>query len=70
MPEQADAARRPCATLGGTKNIILAKPSKAWSKSYAARDMIVDGPDQLWVADLTYLTVAVGFVYVAVIMDA
>jgi len=33
-------------------------------------DMIVDGPDQLWVADLTYVAVAVGFVYLAVIMDA
>src|SRR3546814_15961866 len=32
--------------------------------------MIVDGPNQLWVADLTYVAVAVGFVYVAVIMDA
>ncbi|WP_226584615.1 IS3 family transposase [Acuticoccus sediminis] len=34
------------------------------------RDMIVDGPDQLWVADITYIAVAVGFVYVALIMDA
>jgi putative transposase len=34
------------------------------------KDMIVDGPDQLWVADLTYVAVAVGFVYVAVLMDA
>ena len=34
------------------------------------RDMTVDGPDQLWVADLTYVAVAVGFVYVALIMDA
>lgn len=35
-----------------------------------ARDMVVDGPDRLWVADLTYVAVTVGFVYVAVIMDA
>ena len=34
------------------------------------KDMIVDGRDQLWVADITYVAVAVGFVYVAVIMDA
>jgi putative transposase len=34
------------------------------------KDMIVDGPNQLWVADLTYVAVAVGFVYVAIIMDA
>jgi putative transposase len=34
------------------------------------RELSVDGPDQLWVADLTYITVAVGFVYLALIMDA
>jgi putative transposase len=28
------------------------------------------GPNQLWVADLTYVAVAAGFVYVALIMDA
>lgn len=32
--------------------------------------MVVDEPDQLWVADLTYLAVAGGFVYVAIVMDA
>ena len=30
----------------------------------------VHGPDQLWVADLTYVAVATGFVYVAVVLDA
>ena len=35
-----------------------------------AREMTVDGPNQLWVADLTYGALAVGFVYVAIIMDA
>lgn len=35
-----------------------------------ARDLVVDRPDRLWVADLTYIPIAVGFVYVAVIMDA
>jgi transposase InsO family protein len=28
------------------------------------------GPDQLWVADFTYVAIAAGFVYVAVILDA
>jgi putative transposase len=28
------------------------------------------GPNELWVADLTYVAIAVGFVYVAVILDA
>ena len=27
------------------------------------------GPDRLWAADVTYVAIAVGFVYVAVIMD-
>ena len=35
-----------------------------------AKDMIVDGANQLWVADITYVAVAAGFVYVAVILDA
>ena len=30
----------------------------------------VAGPNQLWVADLTYVAIASGFVYVALIMDA
>ena len=32
--------------------------------------MTLDGPNQLWVADMTYVTVVGGFVYVAVILDA
>jgi putative transposase len=35
-----------------------------------AKDMIPDGPDQLWVADITYVAIAAGFVYLAVILDA
>ena len=35
-----------------------------------ARDRIVDGPNQLWVADITYMAVATGFVYLAAILDA
>lgn len=35
-----------------------------------AKDMTVDGPNQLWVADITYVAIAVGFVYVAVLLDA
>ena len=30
----------------------------------------VDGPNQLWVADITYVAILAGFVYVAVILDA
>jgi putative transposase len=35
-----------------------------------AKDMVPDGPDQLWVADITYIAIATGFVYLAVNLDA
>lgn len=35
-----------------------------------ARDRVVDGPNQVWVADITYIAIAVGFVYMAAILDA
>jgi putative transposase len=35
-----------------------------------AAGMIPDRPNQLWVADLSYVAIAVGFVYVAVILEA
>ncbi len=34
------------------------------------RGRMVDGPNQVWVADITYITIAVGFVYMAAILDA
>ena len=35
-----------------------------------AKEMDPSGPDQLWIADITYITIAVGFVYLVVILDA
>jgi putative transposase len=35
-----------------------------------ARDLVPSGPDQLWVADITYVAIATGFVYLAAILDA
>ena len=35
-----------------------------------AVDLVVDGPDQLWVADITYVAITAGFVYVAIVLDA
>ena len=35
-----------------------------------AKDVVPTGPDQLWVADLTYIRLLTGFVYLAVILDA
>jgi len=34
------------------------------------RDFNVDGPDQLWVADITYVPTWSGFLYLAVVVDA
>lgn len=37
---------------------------------FIAKDFEVHGPDQLWIADITYVAVAAGFVYLAAILDA
>jgi putative transposase len=34
------------------------------------RDFTATGPDQLWVADITYVPTAVGFLFLAVVLDA
>ena len=35
-----------------------------------AQGLMPDGPNQLWVGDLTYIAVVTGFVYVALLVDA
>src|SRR5260370_2916697 len=35
-----------------------------------AKTMTPDGPNQLWVADITYVAITTGFVYLAAILDA
>jgi putative transposase len=35
-----------------------------------AKNAVLDGPNQLWVADLTYVSIPSGFVYLAAILDA
>lgn len=37
---------------------------------FVTRDYEVHGPDQLWVADITYVAIKTGFVYLSVILDA
>ena len=37
---------------------------------FPALARVVDGPNQLWVADITYIAIAAGFVYLAAILDA
>ena len=45
-------------------------PRYAIRKGCSSKDREVDGPNQLWVADLTYIAILGGFVYLAAIMDA
>jgi putative transposase len=35
-----------------------------------AKDLVPEGPNELWVADLTYVAIPGGFVYLAAILDA
>ncbi|MBT1158610.1 IS3 family transposase [Aminobacter anthyllidis] len=35
-----------------------------------ARDVLLNGPNQLWVGDITYVALPTRFVYVAIILDA
>ena len=35
-----------------------------------AKDVVPNGPNELWVADITYIAIAAGFVYLAAILDA
>ena len=35
-----------------------------------AKDKVIDGANQRWIADITYVAVTTGFVYVAAILDA
>ena len=35
-----------------------------------AKDLVPDRPNQLWIADLTYVAIPGGFVYLAAVLDA
>lgn len=59
---------------------LLRKPKRRWIRTThsehahrvypnLARNLFVTGPNQLWVADMTYIAIRSGFVYLAVILD-
>lgn len=58
---QATAQRRFVVTSDGAASAPFAD---------LARDVRLTGTDQLWVADLTYIRIVAGFVFLAVILDA
>lgn len=46
------------------------RPDVAPAPDLVDRNFTVDGPDQLWVADISYLRTWEGFLYLAVVIDA
>jgi putative transposase len=60
---------------------LLVRPKKNWIKTTDSgheyqvypnlvKDMVVNAIDQVWVADITYIRILLGFVYLAIILDA
>jgi putative transposase len=47
----------------------IADPAAARAQDLVERQFIAAGPDQLWVADITYLPTWSGFLYLAVVLD-
>jgi putative transposase len=45
-------------------------PAAAPAPDLVQRDFTADGPDELWVADVTYVPTGAGFLYLAVVLDA
>lgn len=52
--------------IGTTQRSDRARPAP----DLVERDFEVTGPDQLWVADITYVPTWAGFLYLSVVMDA
>jgi putative transposase len=60
----AGVSRRPWVTT--TRRDPAARPAP----DLVERDFTVEGPNQLWVADITYIPTWAGFLYLAVVLDA
>lgn len=48
----------------------IRRPGARPAPDLVKRDFTADHPDQLWVADITYIRTWAGFLYLAVVMDA
>jgi len=57
------------AVRGGKQRTTTPCMEAAWSKDLVDRMFTASGPNRLWVADLTYVTVRGGLVYVAFVVD-
>ena len=45
-------------------------PERSSAGDLVRRDFTADGPDRLWVADITFVPTATGFLFLAVVLDA
>lgn len=54
----------------GFRTTTRRDPASRAAPDLVRRDFTADGPDQLWVADITYVRTWVGFLYLAVVIDA
>jgi len=54
------------------KRMVKTTDSHHWLKKYPnlIKELMVDGPEQLWVSDLTYIRTVQGFSYLSLITDA
>ena len=58
-----------CHRKGGPTTTVRDKDARP-APDLVDRDFTASGPNQLWVADMTYLPTAAGFLYLAVVLDA
>ena len=70
--EDPPADARTCAESEARRRFIATTDSDHNDPIFTnlATTMSLDGPNQLWVADITYVAIATGFVYLAVTLDA
>ena len=47
-----------------------ANPERAIAPDLVRREFTADGPDRIWVADITYIPTRAGFLYLAAVIDA
>ena len=79
MPAPTSSARRPSGGSGalGVQGVsrrrwprtTVRDPAQPPAPDLVARDFTAAGPDQLWVADITYIPTWAGFLYLAVVLD-
>ena len=53
-----------------TVTTTIRAPERQSAGDLVRRDFTADGPDRLWVADITFVPTAAGFLFLAVILDA